>query len=113
MTTPVVRTWAARVEFWCPGCDERHAISTGPDGWTWNGDRVRPTFTPSVLAHPHQTVVDPDLVGEALWASENVRMTPRCHSFVTDGRIAFLDDSTHPLAGQTVDLPAWPTGETT
>jgi hypothetical protein len=31
--------------------------------------------------------------------------TPRCHSFVTDGRIQFLSDSTHALAGQTVDLP--------
>ena len=29
----------------------------------------------------------------------------RCHSFVTDGRIQFLSDSTHVLAGQTVDLP--------
>ena len=28
-----------------------------------------------------------------------------CHSFVTDGRIQFLADCTHPLAGQTVDLP--------
>ena len=30
-----------------------------------------------------------------------------CHSFVTDGRIQFLTDSTHTLAGQTVPLPAW------
>ena len=29
----------------------------------------------------------------------------RCHSFVTDGRIQFLSDCTHALAGQTVDLP--------
>jgi hypothetical protein len=28
-----------------------------------------------------------------------------CHSFVTDGRIQFLTDSNHALAGQTVDLP--------
>ena len=28
-----------------------------------------------------------------------------CHSFVTDGRIQFLADSNHALAGQTVDLP--------
>jgi hypothetical protein len=30
-----------------------------------------------------------------------------CHSFVTDGRIQFLDDSTHELAGETADLPEW------
>jgi len=28
-----------------------------------------------------------------------------CHSFVTDGRIQFLTDCTHALAGQTVDIP--------
>jgi hypothetical protein len=31
-----------------------------------------------------------------------------CHSFVVDGRIQFLGDCTHHLAGQTVDLPPWP-----
>lgn len=107
----VVRTWGPRVEFQCPGCEERHAITTAENGWTWNGDITRPTFTPSVLAHPHPTVINPDLEGDALWAAENVRMTPRCHSFVTGGRIAFLSDSTHALAGQTVDLPAWPSDE--
>jgi hypothetical protein len=34
-----------------------------------------------------------------------------CHSFVTDGRIQFLGDCTHALAGQTVDLPEWTGGE--
>ena len=28
-----------------------------------------------------------------------------CHSFVTDGRIQFLGDCTHDLAGHTVELP--------
>ena len=27
-----------------------------------------------------------------------------CHSFVTDGKIQFLSDCTHGLAGQTVEL---------
>lgn len=103
-----VRTWPdGRVEFWCPGCDDRHAITTAPGGWTWDGDRSRPTFSPSVLAHPHETVINPDLDGPRLWAPDNVRMTPRCHSFVRGGRIEFLGDSTHALAGQTVDLPRW------
>ena len=31
--------------------------------------------------------------------------SPRGHSYVTDGRIQYLSDCTHPLAGQTVDLP--------
>lgn len=30
-----------------------------------------------------------------------------CHSFVIDGRIQFLGNCMHKLAGQTVDLPDW------
>lgn len=30
-----------------------------------------------------------------------------CHSFVTDGKIQFLNDCFHSLKGQTVDLPDW------
>lgn len=29
----------------------------------------------------------------------------RCHSFITDGKIQYLSDCFHELAGQTVDLP--------
>lgn len=97
----------AAVEFWCPGCDRRHAITTGPNGWAWNADRARPTFTPSVLVHPHETLIDPDLEGDALVAEENRTTTPQCHSFVRDGRIEFLTDSTHAMSGRTVDLPVW------
>lgn len=70
--------------FWCPGCDEAHAINTT---WSFNGDFERPTIQPSVLV---------------------MAATPECHSFVTDGRIQFLTDSTHQYAGKTVDLPEWP-----
>ena len=94
--------------FWCPGCDSAHSINVGPAGWTCNDDAEHPTIQPSVLVHSHPTLVDEDLEGDALTASENIRQTPQCHSFVTDGRIQFLDDSTHALAGQTVDLPDWP-----
>lgn len=31
-----------------------------------------------------------------------------CHSFVRAGKIEFLGDCTHALAGQTVALPDWP-----
>jgi hypothetical protein len=31
----------------------------------------------------------------------------RCHSFVTDGNIAYCPDCTHALAGKTVPLPPW------
>ncbi len=34
----------------------------------------------------------------------------QCHSFIEKGKIRFLPDCTHSLAGQTVDLPEneWP-----
>ncbi|BAS10570.1 hypothetical protein AHiyo4_39920 [Arthrobacter sp. Hiyo4] len=44
----------------------------------------------------------------ALTAPENVTTAPRCHSFVRNGHIEFLSDSTHELAGQTMALPPLP-----
>lgn len=74
--------------FTCPGCGDIHAIPThGPKAWGFNGDLEKPTFTPSILAR----LPMPDRVHV-------------CHSFVRDGQIQFLSDSTHALAGQTVAL---------
>lgn len=86
--------------FDCPGCKGPHVLPvTGPKAWGFNNNDERPTFTPSILVHevkagPDATLVAPGTV-----------LSPRCHSFVTDGRIQFLSDCTHTLAGQTVDLP--------
>ncbi len=77
--------------FMCPGCKAPHQCDTR---WTFNGDHERPTFRASVLVH-------------AVDDAEVNYHRPRCHSFVTDGRIQFLPDSTHPLAGQTVDILDW------
>ncbi len=88
-----------RVLFWCPGCDEPHGPRVAGDGrkadhcWGWNQNLDRPTFTPSV---------------KVTCEYGDGRGTRICHSFVTDGRIQFLGDSTHALAGQTVDLPDFP-----
>ncbi len=81
-----------RLMFLCPGCDEPHCVvikreTPGGPEWLWNLSQEKPTFHPSILCH-HMGQDD-----------------YRCHSFVTDGRIRFLDDCSHALAGQTVDLP--------
>lgn len=77
------------VWFWCPGCDAPHAVVVdGANVWAWNRSEDAPTFEPSVLVTRPPT---PDV----------------CHSFVRDGQIQFLGDSTHALAGQTVPLPEW------
>lgn len=77
--------WSADYVFLCPGCNRQHGIkTTGGGAWTFDGDMDTPTISPSILA----------ICGE-----------DRCHSFVRAGKIEFLSDCTHDLAGQTVDLP--------
>lgn len=84
--------------FWCPGCDRAHMIRVAstdrPGGWGFNGDHENPTFTPSVLVTYNGTDAGIEGAPPAL-----------CHSFVTNGRIQFLSDCSHGLAGHTVDLP--------
>lgn len=108
--------------FWCPGCASAHMIratirqqpmpapdAADPDwtppaefyeergGWSWNGHPTRPTFLPSILVSYDGADAGRD------------GAPPRvCHTFVTDGRIQYLGDCTHVLAGQTVDMPDWP-----
>lgn len=94
------------VHFFCPGCDEVHSVKIGI--WNFNEDLERPTITPSLLCHSHQTLIDKELEGDALTAPENVTMSPRCHSFITNGYMIYLEDSTHQYAGQTIELPDWP-----
>lgn len=100
-----------QVHFRCPGCNDVHGIVVDvPEAWTWNGDLERPTFSPSVLmtanyAEPPVTPENYEQWEREPWEQKIVRRV--CHSFVTDGRIQFLGDCTHALAGQTVDLPAW------
>lgn len=70
--------------FECPGCRFAHIFDSR---WTFNDSVERPTFTPSLLVNEN---------------SNNGK--PRCHCVVTDGKIRFLQDSTHALAGRTVEL---------
>lgn len=110
------------LSFKCPGCGYAHTVHFG-DGpgprWGYNGNPEKPTFTPSVLRRSIRgnglTDADwdeYDRIYKGPDGLEAVLNHPKfrwvCHSFVTDGRIQFLGDCTHALAGQTVDLPAWP-----
>nr|WP_279289801.1 DUF6527 family protein [Sulfitobacter pontiacus] len=94
-----------KVAFLCPGCRQMHHVTVdGSRGWTFNGDGDRPTFSPSLLVKGTVPITDDEhatiMAGGKIEAKRLV-----CHSFVTDGRIRFLTDSSHKLAGQTVDLP--------
>ncbi len=92
------------IGFWCPGCDGVHVIKTSPGGWTFDGNADAPTFLPSVLV----TYNGAD-AGQS--RGEHKAPPSRCHSFVKAGKIDFLGDCTHALAGKTVDLPDWPYAE--
>lgn len=75
--------------FWlfeCPGCGCCHKIEFPT--WQFNGDLEKPTVRPSILVTGGEKGI-------------------RCHSFVTDGKIQFLDDCTHALKNQTVEIPDW------
>ena len=65
--------------FYCPGCKHEHYIDKS---WDFNGDYNNPTISPSILAY----------------------RIIRCHSFIRNGKIEFLSDCEHELAGQIVEL---------
>ena len=88
--------------FNCIGCDCMHFINdekTNQQGgpiWGFNNNFEKPTITPSILF-----VVRTKNPITYEWDIEK----KRCHSFITDGKIQFLSDCTHKLAGQTIELP--------
>ncbi len=73
--------------FLCPACDDLHVLTT----WQWNGSREAPTFTPSILVRYFESDAETERA--------------RCHSYVTDGKIIYLSDCSHLMAGQTTELP--------
>ena len=117
--SPVLRSVAGgRIGSWCPGRGEPHVIPVGGgDGprWGCNGNAAAPTFTPWILVRgvrfggsedQRRRIIDSDDVPadrERMLADR--RITPLCHSLVTDGRVQYWADCTHALAGQRVDLP--------
>ena len=69
-------------EFFCKGCNCNHVINN-----TWIIKHDESTITPSVLTRGR---------------TENGET--RCHLFVTKGKIQYLQDCTHELAGKTIDM---------
>lgn len=61
----------------------------GSPKWEFNGDMVAPTFNPSLKYTSHREPERPNHI---------------CHLFLTDGKLVFLSDCTHNLAGKTVIL---------
>ena len=83
---------ATHVKLSCPGPYPYRIIPVvqpgqqkRPGSWSWNGSVDKPTLMPSILTHARED-------------------QPCCHSFVQNGMIRFLRDSTHELAGETAEL---------
>jgi hypothetical protein len=84
----IIKTKDDKFVFRCPGCNGIHSITK--EIWDFNDDLEKPTIKPSILSK---------------FTPKSEGMSPKvCHSYVTDGKIRFLNDSTHDLAGKTVDL---------
>lgn len=104
------------LHFKCPGCMKMHTIKVNDfrnDGWDWNSNPDKPTFKPSILVTGFELTEDGKKQLDEFRANGCKSVNGRtvfdrkpsvCHSFVTDGRIQFLGDSTHALAGTTVDM---------
>lgn len=84
-----------QIMYWCDGCQQHHMVTTkhkNKNGaqWGFNGSFDKPTFKPSVNIHiQYGEVGKPDT---------------RCHHFVREGNIQYLNDCTHDMKGQTVPL---------
>lgn len=79
--------------FHCPGCGFDHGFNVVPGNgpaWEFNNDLEKPTVSPSIRVR---------------WPEAGVEKC--CHSYVKDGYIQFLNDCTHGLADQTVELEAY------
>lgn len=73
--------------YFCKGCGYEHAFGLKSEGGhhDFNMDLNNPTVNPSLL--------------------QNFVPGKMCHSFIRDGKIEYLNDCTHELKGQTIELP--------
>jgi len=102
--SPVLRRTNAGHAHWCPACRCAHVV---PFGWSFDGDAARPTFSPSVKI---TDVARRDTEEGWEWGvdADGKPIPVTCHYILRAGRIEFCGDSSHELAGRTVDLPPLP-----
>jgi hypothetical protein len=73
-----------RYLFYCEGCKRVHSFN---DTWQFDGNFDKPTISPSIKVTMQYKGTD-----------------YICHSFIKEGKIQYLNDCHHKLAGQTVPL---------
>jgi hypothetical protein len=77
--------------FACPGCGCCHyfAVRNDDTGWEFNGNFESPTVSPSIRVNG---------------GSDEYSKAHRCHLFLKEGKILYLDDCHHELRGKTVPM---------
>lgn len=104
----IVKADDDRLIFYCAGCKQHHGVT---ESWQFNGDFEKPTFNPSILVRS-TAMTEKGLADYEAWCEagyprhgESFESKPTvCHSFVKDGKIQYLNDCTHDLAGKTIEL---------
>ena len=73
--------------YFCEGCGYEHAFALNSEGGhhSFNLDLDNPSVSPSLL--------------------QNFVPGKTCHSYIKEGKIQYLSDCWHSLAGQTIELP--------
>lgn len=87
--------------FWDIATQEPNAffIRQGHPCWQWNEDFSSPTVRPSILNTSESHI---DMV------TKKITKPWRNHVFITQGKIEYLSDCTHDLAGKTVNMVDFP-----
>jgi hypothetical protein len=93
----------------CIACKEMHPL---PDGWSFNGDLEKPTFSPSFKHSGMKIVTDEggNWTGEWVLDEKGDPVPYICHYILTNGILHYCSDCTHSMAGQSVPLAELPKG---
>src|SRR6185369_10364774 len=92
----VLRSTDSGYALWCPGCEEMHVL---PSSWKFNGNLESPSYTPSFKHEGIQRIfVNGKWTGEWRRDTGGNTIPYVCHYVLTDGRLNFCGDCTHPLA---------------
>lgn len=90
----------------CLGCSRLHVV---PEVCEFDGDLTFPSFAHSILVTYNGADAGQRIPGPIDPCYMRVPAKV-CHYFLKRGRVEYLPDSTHSLAGQTLLLPALPEG---
>lgn len=94
-----IKDWKnGQYSFICLGCNMQHTFN---DKWAFDHNFDSPTISPSILVKGTRFDEETDNSVSCL-----------CHSFIKNGKIQYLNDCEHKLAGQTIELPDFKNNKT-